>query len=156
MAALKIHIVNCFFNVFKALNNTYLILAEQSQIVKLLGHIGMFATQHFLPDLQGPLAQRLGVFVLPALAVQYRQIVQGGRNSRMVLAQRLLPDGQRVVQQIGRFLVFVLISENQHKNTIQSTSFFFKTSGDHFCICALFYNTILPQTENFVFKTAFV
>ena len=64
-----------------------LVLAQQRQVVELLGHVRVVRAQHLLPDLQRPLAQRLGVLVLAPLAVQHGQVVQGGGHGGVVLRE---------------------------------------------------------------------
>ncbi|KAF3837217.1 hypothetical protein F7725_004681, partial [Dissostichus mawsoni] len=61
-----------------------------------VGAVGLY----LLSDLQRSLAQRFGLLVFPSLSVQDGQVVEGGGHSGVILPQRLLSDGQRVVQQI--------------------------------------------------------
>ena len=70
----------------------------------------MFIT--LTPDLKGSLAEGLGVLVLAALAVEYGQVVERGRNGRMIFAQSFLTNGQCIVEQVRSFLVFILQSDN--------------------------------------------
>lgn len=99
------------------------------------------AGQDLLADLQGALAQGLGLPVPPTLSVEDSQVVEGGshlwgpgsrsgagRHSpgpsflpgpthRGVLgAQCLLPDLQGVVEQVCGFLVLVLVPVGQRKD----------------------------------------
>lgn len=64
---------------------------------------------HLLSDLQSPLAQRFGFLVFAPLAIQHGQVVEGGGNGGVILAESLLTDRQRVVQEVCRFFVLVLI-----------------------------------------------
>lgn len=64
---------------------------------------------HLLSDLQRSLAERLRLLVFPPLPVEHGEVVEGGGHGRVVLPQRFLPDGQGVVQQVGRLLVLVLV-----------------------------------------------
>lgn len=72
-------------------------------------HIRMLLPQNFLPYLQSPLAQRLSFFIFTSLPVQYRQIIQGRRYGRMILAEGLLADGQSVVEKISGLFIFILV-----------------------------------------------
>lgn len=44
-----------------------------------------------------------------ALSIQHREIVECSSDGGVILAERLLADRERIVQQVGRLLVFVLI-----------------------------------------------
>lgn len=64
---------------------------------------------YLLPDLQRPLAQGFGFLVFAPLAVQHGQVVEGGGHGGVILPESLLADCQRVVQQVSRLLVLILI-----------------------------------------------
>lgn len=71
---------------------------------------------HLLPDLQRSFAQRLGLLVFPALAVQHGQVVERGGDGRVIFPQSFLSDGQRVIQQVSRLFILILIPGRTHGN----------------------------------------
>lgn len=53
-------------------------------------------TTHFLPDLQCPLAQGLGLLVFATLTVQHRQVVEGGGHLWGMRSMEPGPEKNRV------------------------------------------------------------
>lgn len=72
---------------------------------------------YLLSDLQSPLAEGLSLLVFASLAVEHGQVVEGRSHSRVVLPQRLLSDGQGIVQKVSSFFIFVLVS-GRNKNSL--------------------------------------
>lgn len=65
--------------------------------------------EHLLSDLQGSLAERLGLLVFPAFAVQHGEVVERGGHCGVIFPQSFLSDGQSIIQQMSRLLILVLI-----------------------------------------------
>ena len=64
---------------------------------------------YLLPDLQSSLAERLSLLVFAPLPVQNGQVVEGGGHGWVILPQRLLSDGQCVIQEVSCFFILVLV-----------------------------------------------
>ena len=68
-------------------------------------------------DLQGSLQQRLGLFEVPPLFMEKRQIVEIPRNGGMVFAEGLFINGERPKVELFRFLVGSSIIVNHRQIT---------------------------------------
>lgn len=64
---------------------------------------------HLLSDLQRSLAERLGLLVLPAFAVQHGEVVECCGHCRVIFTQSFLSYGQSIIQKVSCLLVLILI-----------------------------------------------
>ena len=70
---------------------------------------------YLLSDFQCSLTQRFGLLVFASFAIKNSQVVEGCCHSWVILPQRLLSDGQGIIQKVSRFFVLVLVPVEQNR-----------------------------------------